>query len=159
MGGIKSFSITQIVSDKIIVLDSDINNNTATMQPATPLSIDLQETGLYRIEFYPLYDVDLTTTGVGFNFQGGTAVLNNYTFRAIYPTGPTTNFQQNNNNKAFDWSGVQSGALVNNRATVIAEFEVTTTGTLVPHFKSESAPPGQFINLKAGSYIIVKKIA
>lgn len=145
------------VNEYKLLVTSNITNTSATMQPITELTFNVTS-GLYRIEFYPLYDVDATVTGVGFNFQGGTAVLSNFTFRCIYPTSPTTNFQQNTNNRTLDWAGVQTASTTDNRATVIAEFSVTTPGSVIPHFKTESVPPVQSITLKADSYLIVKKL-
>ena len=60
-------------------LNLDIVNNTINMVDIIGLSMNL-EVGWYRVEFVPFYNVNATTTGIGFDFASGTATLINYSF-------------------------------------------------------------------------------
>ncbi len=138
-----------------VVLNSPVTNNTVTMSLISGLTLNLN-IGTYKIEFIPLYNVNATTTGVGFNFQGGTAVLNNYSFDSIINSSSTADFNNNYSTKNQDFTTSQTPRLNSNRATIIAEFTVTTAGTLIPAFRSEVT--GGTVTLIQGSYINVIKI-
>jgi len=138
-----------------VVLNSPVTNNTVTMSLISGLTLNLN-IGTYRIEFIPLYNVNAITTGVGFNFQGGTAVLNNYSFDSIINSTSTADFNNNYSTKNQDFTTSQTPRLNSNRATIIAEFTVTTAGTLTPAFRSEVT--GGTVTLLQGSYINVIKI-
>lgn len=139
---------------RLITLNS-ITNNTTAMLPISELTLNLQ-VGLYRIEIKPLFDVNATTTGVGFNLQGGSAVLSNYTFDSELTSTSTSEFNNNYSSRNQDFTTTQNSRLTDNRCSIVAEFRVTTSGTVIPHFRSEVA--GGLVTLKPDSYLIVQKI-
>lgn len=138
----------------VIKLTSDITNNTVTMSPINQLTLNLS-LGTYRVEFEPLYNVNATTTGTGWNFQGGTAVVTKYSFRSILPSTATVNYSNNYASRNQNFITAQTSRTTDNRGTIIAEFEVTTSGTLIPHFRSEIA--GALVTLRSGSILKIYK--
>jgi len=139
----------------ILFLDSNITNNTITMQPVSGLTANL-DVGWYKIEFTPFYDVNATTTGTGWNFEGGTAIISNYCFRSTLPSTATANYENNYVARNQNFTTAQTSRIADNRGTIIAEFEVTTAGTIIPFFRTEIA--GGLVTLKRGSYLIVTKL-
>lgn len=138
-----------------LFLENDVTNNTITMQPISDLTLNL-DVGWYRIEFTPFYNVNATTTGTGWNFEGGSAIISNYSFRGIFSSTTTANYENNYVARNQNFTTVQTSRLNDNRGTIIAEFEVTTSGTIIPFFRSEIA--GGLVTLKRGSYLIVTKL-
>lgn len=142
---------------KIFLYSNFTPNNTATMLPITPLTFIVQEGGWYEIEFNTRYDVNATTTGTGWNFEGGTAVITNYSFRSDFASTATANYNNNYVARNQNFTTAQTSRLSDNEGRISIKFKVTTAGTIIPYFRSEIA--GGSVTLKEGSYILVKKIA
>lgn len=138
----------------VLVLNNDVTNSTVTMSPINPLTINLS-VGRYRIEFEPLYNVNATTTGTGWNFQGGTAVITNYSFRSVLPRTASAIYVNNYSSKSQNFTTPQTGRITDNRGSIIIDFLVTTGGTLIPHFRSERA--GALVTLRSGSILKLYK--
>lgn len=138
----------------VLILNSDVTNSTVTMSPINPLTINLS-VGWYRVEFEPLYNMNATTTGTGWNFQGGTAVIANYSFRSVLASTATATYVNNYVSRSQDFTTAQSSRVNDNRGSIIIDFQVTTSGTLIPHFRSEIA--GALVTLRSGSIIKIYK--
>jgi len=138
-----------------IVMGNSRVVNVATMEPIPELEVTL-EVGLYRVEFTPRYNVNATTTGTGWNFQGGTAVLSDYSFRSELPATATANYFNNYASRSQNFTTAQTSRVNDNRGTILAEFLVTSPGTLIPHFRSEVA--GNPVTLLPGSVLRVEKL-
>lgn len=138
-----------------ITLWANVTNNTVTMSPIAWLTMTLA-TGWYRVEFTPLYNVNATTTGTGWNFQWGTAVLSNYSFRSILPSTATASHFNNYVSRSQNFTTAQTSRTTDNRWTIIAEFQVTTAGTVIPHFRSEVA--WWLVTLRTWSIVKIEKL-
>ena len=139
---------------RVLVTSSNLVNSTISMAPIPELSVSLAA-GRYQIEFTPHYNVNATTTGTGWNFQGGTAILGEYSFRSVLPSTATANYNNNYASRSQNFSVAQTSRLSNNRGSIIAEFVVTSPGTVIPHFRSEIS--GAAVTLLAGSVMKVTK--
>lgn len=135
-------------------LNTDVSNNTINRVDIMGLTMNL-EVGWYRVEFVPFYNVNATTTGIGFDFASGTATLTNYSFRSILPSTSTANYNNNYVARNQNFTVAQTSRINDNRGTIIVEFQCTVAGTLIPRFRSETTG---LVTLKTGTYIVVKKI-
>lgn len=138
-----------------IFLQSDLTTSITTMVPINNLTFNVS-IGWYKVTFTPLYNVNATTTGTGWNFEGGTAVIQNYSFRSELPSTATANFVNNYVARNQNFTTTQTSRINDNRGTIVAEFEVTSAGTIIPHFRAEVAAA---ITLRIGSLIVIEKIA
>jgi len=138
-----------------LFLNTDVSNNTITMSPISEFTINL-DLGWYKIEFTPFYNVNATTTGTGWNFQGGTCGVQNYSLRSYFSSTSTVNYNNNYVSRSQNFTTAQTSRLTDNRGTIIVEFECTTAGTLIPYFRSEIE--GALVTLRSGSYLTVTKI-
>jgi hypothetical protein len=137
------------------VLLANTTNATTTMQPINGLSMTITSIGWYRLEFCPLYDVSNPAVGTGWNLQGGTAVLADYSYRAIFPRTSSQNYQNNYSLRNQNYTVPETSITTNNRGTIIADFRVTTVGTIIPFFRSENTG---LVTVKTGSFIRLEKL-
>lgn len=140
---------------RTIKMTADVGNSTITMQPISEFTITLP-VGDYALEFVPLYNVSATNVGTGWNLQGGTAVLSNYSFMSELSSVATAAYHNFYTSRNQDFATVQTSRTLDNRGVIRFNFTVTTAGTVIPHFRSEAA--GALVTLRAGSYIIINKI-
>ena len=127
----------------------------ASMQPIPEWEVQLEE-GRYRATLTPHYDVSDSTAGTGWNFQGGTAVLANYSFRALLSNTATAIYARNYNSRNQNFTTPRTSRMTNNRATIIGEFLVTSPGSLIPHFRARLA--GQSVTLLPGALLELERI-
>lgn len=130
-------------------------NNTVTMAPIPELELTL-DVGWYRVEFVPHYNVNATTTGTGWNFQGGTAALSDFCFNAESSSSATAEYNNYYVSRSQNWTTAQTSRVNNNRAVIVADFQVTTAGTIIPYFRSEVA--GGSVTLLPGSFMRAEKL-
>ena len=149
------FAYTRNIRYFNLDLRSDIECNTNEMIPIEDLTIDL-ESGWYRIDFIPFYDVKDISVGLGFNFQDSTALIANYSFSGMFPTDPEVTSFRNYDNPDENFTLDQTARLSNNRAYITAEFEVVKGGRITPHFRSET---GDVVLLRVGTYLKYEKIS
>ena len=133
----------------------EVNNNTIAMVDISALTINLS-VGWYKVEFVPLYNVNATTTGTGWDFGGGTATITNYSFRSELPSTTTANYVNNYVARNQNFTTAQTSRINDNRGTIIVEFQCTVAGTLIPRFRSEIA--GANVLVRIGSYLKLEKI-
>ena len=129
--------------------------NGLEMQPIPEWEMQLEE-GRYRVTLTPHYNVDDTTTGSGWNFEGGDAVLDDYSFRAALPNTATSGYFRNYAARNQNFTTPRTPRLNSNRATIVAEFLVTSPGSLIPHFRARLA--GQSVTLLPGSLLELERI-
>lgn len=143
--------------DTIVIKNTvdEVSNSGVNMVDIPALTMNLQP-GWYSIEFNPVYDVNSTNIGTGWDFGGGTAVLSNYAFRSRLPSTTTANFFNNYSSPSQNFTTTQTSRTTGNRGSLKAEFLVTTPGTLIPRFRSEL--PSGTVTVKVGSYINIKKL-
>ena len=139
----------------MIVMGNSRSTNTGGMVPIPEMTLNL-EIGVYRIELTPHYNVGATTTGSGWNLQGGTAVIADYSFRSRLPSTATAEYVNNYASRSQNFATAQTSRVNNNRGSIVAEFRVTSPGTLIPHFRSEVA--GGSVTLLPGSVIRAEKL-
>lgn len=141
---------------KIFLYSNFTPNNTVTMLPIAPLEFTVQAGGWYEVEFNARYDVNATTTGTGWNFEGGTAVITNYSFRSDFASTATANYNNNYVARNQNFTTAQTSRLADNEGKISIKFKVTTSGTITPYFRSEIT--GGSVTLKEGSYIKVTRL-
>jgi hypothetical protein len=109
--------------------------------------------GWYHLEFHPHYNVSATNVGTGWNFQGGSAVLTDYAFRSWLPSTATAAYFNAYASRSQNFTTAQTSRAGGNRGRIEADFRVVGGGTLVPHFRSETA--GGLVTLLPGSFLRV----
>lgn len=133
---------------------ANITNATTTMVAIPALSFNVVP-GWYRVKFYPFYNSAAITTGAGFNLGSGTAIRTNQTLLAqIHRTATAISFY-NYPNLAQNYTATASPRTTDNRAYVEGHFQVTTAGTIIPMFRSETT---SLITLRAGTYLTYERI-
>lgn len=90
-------------------------------------------------------------------FSAGTAVIQNYSFRSSIPTTTTTTVDNNYVAPNQNFTTTATSRINDNRATIIAEFQCTAAGTLIPRFRSEIAVLNG-VTLKVGTILRIEKI-
>lgn len=130
-------------------------NSTVIMAPIPELELTL-DIGWWRVELVPHYNVNATTTGTGWNFQGGTAALSNFSLKAESPSSATAEYDNYYVSRSQDWTTAQTSRVNNNRAVIVADFQVTSAGTIIPYFRSEVA--GGAVTLLPGSFMRAEKL-
>lgn len=140
---------------RTIKMTADVGNSTIAMQPIPEFTITLP-IGDYALEFVPLYNVSATNVGTGWNLQGGTAVLTNYSFMSVLSSSATAAYSHFYTSRSQNFTTAQTSRTLGNRGSILFNFTVTTAGTVIPHFRSEVA--GGLVTLRAGSYIIINKV-
>ena len=121
--------------------------------PSLQLALD---PGRYRVEFTPLYNVNVVTTGSGWSFAFS-GVLSQESLRASIPRTTTVTDAFNYAVISQNYTSASSPRINNNRCTIVAEFVVTVGGILIPRGRSELA--GNAVTLLAGSTLHVHRIA
>lgn len=127
----------------------------AGMTPIPGLAVTL-EPGWYHLEFHPHYNVNATTVGTGWNFQGGTASLAEYAFTSYLPASAAALYYNSYASRNQNFTRPQTARTTRNRARIEAHFRVAGGGggTLIPHFRSETLAglvtllPGSFLRLE-----------
>ena len=151
-----SWDIVVTWMEYIVVLWSNVTNNTISMVDISWLSVNLS-TWRYRVEFVPFYDVNATTTWTWWNFWSWTCILNSYSFISTLPSTATASYSNFYVSRTQDFTTAQTSRTTDNRWVIIADFNVTTAWTFIPRFRSEVA--WWLVTVKSWSYMIVKKIS
>jgi hypothetical protein len=141
---------------EIFLYNDYIPSNTITMQPINPLTFNVQSGNWYEVEFNIRYNVNATTTGTGWNFEGGTAIISNYAFRSDFASTATANYNNNYAARNQNFTTAQTSRINDNDGKIIIKFKCTTSGTIIPYFRSELA--GAVVTVKEGTYLKIKKL-
>ena len=149
------FPYNRNIDFKEIYLENTVITNIPTMTPINELELIL-EVGWYRVEFEPFYNVGVASHGTGWDFGAGSAVITNYAFRGIFPNTSSTNFVRNYTNPDQNWSTTSTSRVNDNRASIVAEFQVTSAGNLIPRFRCQA--DDMTLELRPGTLIRYKKL-
>jgi len=149
------FAYNRNIYEFEVFLKNDLITTSTDMIDISELEINL-EVGWYRLELVPLYNAS-SSDGTGWNFGNGTAVITNYSFVSRQSGTNATNagFFRYYSSPNQDFSTTATSRVNNNRAYIITEFEVTSPGTIIPRFRTNS---GNQVNLRVGTYLRYKKL-
>lgn len=137
------------------LLAANVANNTAVMSPIAGLTVAIPTAGWWKVKLLAYYNVNAVTTGIGFNFQGGTATITDFGMTGVLASTATTPFHAFYQSRAQNWATAQSSRINGNLAEMTALMQVTAPGTFIPHFRSELV--GALVTLLAGTSLDVER--
>jgi hypothetical protein len=146
--------LTEANGDRLVVLSGSVANSTTSLADVTGLSCAL-DVGTWSVRAVVVYSAALTTTGGRFVLNGPAASL--IAIQSVMSSGAAANTVINA--AAYDTgaTAVNSASTTANIAIVEAVLVITSAGTVIVRFASETA--GSAITARPGSHLRYRKLS